>query len=92
MGRGRTVAEAVKKIGVTEQTSYQWKKKVGGLRAVLSSSPDLQVVRPPMEVAARLKSAFHTHPQCRKPARPAPRTTPDSMPRSSAFSPGRSVN
>jgi transposase len=26
------VAEAVKKIGVTEQTYYRWKKKFGGLR------------------------------------------------------------
>jgi transposase len=24
--------EAVKKIGVTEQTHYRWKKKFGGLR------------------------------------------------------------
>jgi transposase-like protein len=28
----RAVAEAVKKIGVTEQTYYRWKKKFGGLR------------------------------------------------------------
>ncbi len=32
MGRGKTVAEAVKKIGVTEQTYYRWKKKYGGPR------------------------------------------------------------
>jgi putative transposase len=32
VGRGKTVAEAVKKISVTEQTYYRWKKKVGGLR------------------------------------------------------------
>ena len=32
MGRGKTVAEAVKKIGVTEQTYYRWKKQYGGLR------------------------------------------------------------
>ncbi len=32
VGRGKTVAEAVKKIGVTEQTSYRWKKQFGGLR------------------------------------------------------------
>ena len=30
--RGKTIAEAVKKIGVTEQTYYRWKKKFGGLR------------------------------------------------------------
>jgi transposase len=32
LGRGKTVAEAVKKFGVTEQTYYRWKKKYGGLR------------------------------------------------------------
>jgi putative transposase len=32
VGRGKTVAEAVKKIGVTEQTYYRWKKQFGGLR------------------------------------------------------------
>ena len=31
VGRGKTVAIAVKKIGVTEQTYYRW-KKYGGLR------------------------------------------------------------
>jgi transposase len=30
-GRGKTVLEAVKEIGVTEQTSYRWKKKFGRL-------------------------------------------------------------
>jgi len=30
LGRGKTVAEAVKKIGVTEQTYHRWKKKFGG--------------------------------------------------------------
>ena len=32
VARGKTVAESVKKIGVTEQTYYRWKKKFGGLR------------------------------------------------------------
>ena len=32
LGRGRTVAESVKKIGLTEQTYYRWKKRFGGLR------------------------------------------------------------
>ena len=32
MRRGKTVTEAVKKIGVTEQTYYRWKKQYGGLR------------------------------------------------------------
>lgn len=32
LGRGTTVAEAVKEIGVTEQAYYHWKKRLGGLR------------------------------------------------------------
>ena len=32
VGRGKTVLESVKKISVTEQTYYRWKKKFGGLR------------------------------------------------------------
>jgi len=32
VGRGKTVFEAVKKIGVPEQTYYRWKKRFGGLR------------------------------------------------------------
>ena len=32
VARGKTVAESMKKIGVTEQTYYRWKKKFGGLR------------------------------------------------------------
>ena len=30
--KGRTVAQACKKIGVTEQTYYRWQKEYGGLR------------------------------------------------------------
>ena len=30
--KGRTVAQACKKIGVTEQTYYRWRKGYGGLR------------------------------------------------------------
>jgi len=32
VGRGKAVIEAIKKIGVTEQTYYRWKKQYGGLR------------------------------------------------------------
>lgn len=32
LSRGKTVPEAAKKIGVTEQTYDRWKKKYGGLR------------------------------------------------------------
>lgn len=32
VGRGKTVAEAVKKISVTEQTYYRWKREYGRLR------------------------------------------------------------
>ena len=30
--KGRTVAQACKKFGVTEQTYYRWRKEYGGLR------------------------------------------------------------
>jgi len=30
--RGRTVAQVCKKIGVTEQTYYRWRKEYGGMR------------------------------------------------------------
>jgi putative transposase len=32
LSRGKTVPEACRKIGVTEQTYYRWKKEYGGLR------------------------------------------------------------
>jgi transposase-like protein len=32
LARGSTVAKACRKIGVTEQTYYRWKKEYGGLR------------------------------------------------------------
>ena len=31
-GQGKTVAQAVKQIGVTEQTFYRWRKAYGGMR------------------------------------------------------------
>ena len=30
--QGKTVAEAVRQIGVTEQTLYRWRKEYGGLK------------------------------------------------------------
>ena len=32
VSKGRTAAQAAKKIGVTEQTYYRWRKEYGGLR------------------------------------------------------------
>ena len=32
IAKGRTTAEAAKKIGVTEQTYYRWRKEYGGLQ------------------------------------------------------------
>jgi transposase-like protein len=32
IAKGRAAAEAAKKIGVTEQTYYRWRKEYGGLR------------------------------------------------------------
>ena len=31
-GQGKSIAQAVKQIGVTEQTYYRWRKEYGGLR------------------------------------------------------------
>lgn len=31
-GRGMTVAEVVRKLGITEQTYYRWRREYGGLR------------------------------------------------------------
>ena len=33
IAQGRTVAQATKQIGVTEQTYYRWRKEYGGLKA-----------------------------------------------------------
>ena len=32
MGKGLAVADACRKLGITEQTYYRWKKEYGGLR------------------------------------------------------------
>ena len=32
LARGKTIPEVCKKIGVTEQTYYRWRKEYGGLR------------------------------------------------------------
>ena len=32
ISKGRTTAQAAKKLGVTEQTYYRWRKEYGGLR------------------------------------------------------------
>jgi transposase-like protein len=32
IAKGRTATEAAKKIGVTDQTYYRWRKEYGGLR------------------------------------------------------------
>ncbi len=32
LGKGQTVGQACRKIGVTEQTYYRWRKEYGGLR------------------------------------------------------------
>ena len=50
VGRGKTVAEAVKKIGVTEQTYYRWKKKYGGLR--MNQAKRLKELELPAEASA----------------------------------------
>jgi len=32
LGQGQTVGQACRKLGVTEQTYYRWRKEYGGLR------------------------------------------------------------
>lgn len=32
LSQGRTVAQVCKKIGITEQTYYRWRKEYGGMR------------------------------------------------------------
>jgi transposase-like protein len=32
LARGRTLAEVVRKLGITDQTYYRWRKEYGGLR------------------------------------------------------------
>lgn len=32
IGQGKTVAEASKQLGVTEQTYYRWRKEYGGMK------------------------------------------------------------
>ena len=31
-GQGKTIAQMVKKLGITEQTFYRWRKEYGGMR------------------------------------------------------------
>ena len=33
LSQGKTVAQVCKKIGITEQTYYRWRKEYGGMRA-----------------------------------------------------------
>ena len=33
-GQGKTIQEAVRQIGITEQTYYKWRKKYGGMNTV----------------------------------------------------------
>jgi putative transposase len=39
LARGKKAPEAAKKIGVTEQTYYRWKKEYGGLRIDQAKRP-----------------------------------------------------
>lgn len=33
-GQGKTIGEAVRQIGITEQTYYRWRQKYGGMNTV----------------------------------------------------------
>jgi transposase-like protein len=34
LGKGLAVVDACRKLGITEQTSYRWKKEYGGLPSI----------------------------------------------------------
>ena len=40
MARGRTVAQVCKKLDITEQTYYRWRKEYGSLRMDQANSLD----------------------------------------------------
>ena len=46
-GRGKTTPQAVKQIGVSEQTFYRWRKEYGGMRVDQAKRlPDSAFCRP----------------------------------------------
>ncbi len=47
VGQGKTVAEAVRSIGVTEPTYYRWRTEFGGLKLVSRSAPSAKSGLPP---------------------------------------------
>ena len=49
-GQGKTVSEAVRQIGVTENTYYRWRKEYGGM-----STPDAKRLKELEKENARLK-------------------------------------
>jgi len=49
-GQGKTIAEAVRQIGVTEQTYYRWRKNYGNM-----STPDAKRLKELEKENARLK-------------------------------------
>jgi len=49
-GQGKTIAEAVRQIGVTEQTYYRWRKIYGNM-----STPDAKRLKELEKENARLK-------------------------------------
>jgi putative transposase len=68
LGRGKTVAEAVKKIGVTEQTYYLWKKKFGGLR--IDQAKRLKELEKENARLKRPRASTLRAPSCPEPTRP----------------------
>jgi putative transposase len=51
LGKGETVGQVCRKIGVTEQTYYRWRKEYGGMR---------------VDQAKRLKEVEHENARLRK--------------------------
>jgi len=54
LAQGKTVPEVVRKLGVTEQTYYRWKREYGGLRTVLAGVPTVSAREPTSALDAPL--------------------------------------
>jgi transposase-like protein len=55
-GQGATIAEAVRQIGVTQQTFYRWRKLFGGMQVTLNADKII------LAEAAKEEGRFTMHP------------------------------
>ena len=70
LAQGKTVSEVVRKLGVTEQTYYRWKREYGGLRTDQAKrlkdleKENARLKRPPAD--AELDKAILTNLECQQ--------------------------